>query len=390
MSKQTKVSCNPQAIDLKELLEGPPTEFNDGNQKDVPSVTARLLVDSRCHLGECVLYDDKENAILFTSILDRTFHRLSLNNIDTTVNNTTLETFHLPKMLCAFALLETETNTNTNNNNVYLVAWEDGFQFYDLSENQPMSPMSVGEDVNPLGLPDRLNDGRVDPTGKRFICGGCAGNVKEDKSPVTVKVYSCHYDKTNHHLYHTPIVESMRVTNSICWSLDGTTMYLADSPTLQIHQYDYNCHHNQDEEEKEKEGFVKNTKETQPGKKKGLISNKRHFHDKSVGFADGSVVDAAGYVWNATWRQGAGTGMVQRIDPNSGTVVFTVHLPDTTSEASCCCFGGPNLDILFITTAWENLNPSTEIHAGGLYAVKLPPEMRGNKEQRFIIPDGAI
>jgi L-arabinonolactonase len=97
------------------------------------------------------------------------------------------------------------------------------------------------------------------------------------------------------------------------------------------------------------------------------------------------VVDAQGYIWNATWRQGRGTGMVDRIDPMSGQLVFTVYLPDQTSEASCCCFGGPNFDILFITTAWEHLDPHSEPHAGGLYAVKLPPGMSGCPEKRFLI-----
>ncbi len=103
-----------------------------------------------------------------------------------------------------------------------------------------------------------------------------------------------------------------------------------------------------------------------------------------TGVADGSCVDAQGYVWNATWRQGEGTAMVHRIDPQTGHIVFTVNLPGKTSESSCCCFGGPNLDILFITTAWENLDPSTEVNAGGLYAVKLPAGVLGNKEKRFI------
>jgi L-arabinonolactonase len=251
-------------------------------------------------------------------------------------------------MVGSFALLETPPEQGA-----YLMAWEDGFQIYNVETNQPWSEMSVGEPVNPLGLPDRLNDGRCDPTGKRFICGGCAGHPNS-----TLKVYQCQYNASQQRLEHTPIVDSIRTTNSICWSLDGKTMYLADSPDLKIHQYDYDM-------------------ET------GTLSNQRHLHNKPTGFADGSCIDAQGYLWNATWRQGQGPGMVDRIDPTTGEVVFRVHLPDSTSEASCCCFGGPNLDILFITTAWEHLDPSTEINAGGLYAVKLPLGMTGIKEKRF-------
>ena len=95
-----------------------------------------------------------------------------------------------------------------------------------------------------------------------------------------------------------------------------------------------------------------------------------------------SVVDSEGFLWNATWREGQGTGMVDRIDPTTGDVVFTVHLPDETSEASCCCFGGSNLDILFFTTAHENIDPESEPHAGGLYAVKLSG-IKGCQEKRF-------
>ena len=112
----------------------------------------------------------------------------------------------------------------------------------------------------------------------------------------------------------------------------------------------------------------------------------RHFFhsDSTTNYFSKSAVDSEGYLWNATWREGEGTGMVDRIDTTTGNVVFTVCLPDETSEASCCCFGGNNLDILFITTARENIDPESEPHAGGLYAVKLPG-IKGCQEKRFKI-----
>lgn len=342
-----------EPIDLLGLLEGPPAVVNVHNvvvEGEIPSLTARLLVDCRCQLGECVLWDDRRDAVVFVNILERSFHRLIVT-IETAAQagtnaTTKLETYTVPKMIGAFALLD--------NHPGYLVAWEDGFQLYDLEGGHELGPMSRGEVVNRSGLPDRLNDGRVDPTGTRFVCGGCAG------FDAPLKVYTCEYDATTNELVHTPLVDEIRVTNSICWSRDGKTMYLSDSPTQQIHQFDYD--------------------------ENGKLSNKRLLHTKPTGNPDGSVVDAQGFLWNATWRQGAGTAMVDRIDPYTGEVVFSVLLPDNTSEASCCCFGGPNLDILFITTAFEYLDPATEPHAGGLYAVKLPPGMSGRKESRFNVP----
>mmetsp|Transcript_12907 Transcript_12907/g.25837 ORF Transcript_12907/g.25837 Transcript_12907/m.25837 type:complete len:331 (-) Transcript_12907:70-1062(-) len=327
-------------------------------------MTARLLVDCRCHLGECVIWDDRQNAVLFTSILDRKFHKLILSD-DT--ENVQLESYELPKMLGAFGLLDVDVRSKDNDNDNdndnkhhpgYIVAWEDGFQLYDLERGTAIGPMSRGETVNRSGLPNRLNDGRVDPTGKRFVCGGMAASPD-----LPLKVYKCEYDydsstSTAQGLKHSVLYDKILVTNSICWSLSGKEMYLADSPCRNIRKLEYDL-------------------------KEGTISNEKVLHTKRTGFPDGSVVDSQGFLWNATWRQGEGTGMVDRIDPNTGDVVFTVNLPDETSEASCCCFGGEDLDILFITTAHENIDPDSEPHSGGLYAVKLPSGMTGCREKRF-------
>jgi L-arabinonolactonase len=201
------------------MLHGPPATLNE----DQVSVTARLVVDYRCRLGECVLWDDRTNSVLFTSILDQTFHKLQLNSNPTTAD---LQTYQLPRMLCAFGLLENDSS------NAYLLTWEDGFQLYNLEENVALSDMSVGEVVDPLGLPDRLNDGQCDPTGNYFIYGGHTGS----NSGQHLKVYKCEYDSEAKQLKHTPVVDAILTTNSICWSNDSKLMYLADSPTLQIHQ----------------------------------------------------------------------------------------------------------------------------------------------------------
>ena len=328
------VTPSSKPIGLKDLLDGPPAPLDD----DGKSVTAKLLVDCRCNLGECILYDDDKEQILFTDILGRKFHRLSLKDPEEAQE---LETFTLEKMLCAFALRETAEPG-------LLCAWEDGFQLYDFDQAKALGPYSQGEKVDNQGLPDRLNDGRVDPTGRFFVCGGHSPKGND------LKVYRC--SMTNGLLHHEPVVDKINTTNSICWSLDGKTMYLANSPELKIFKHDYND---------------------------GTLSKKTKLHDKPEGFPDGSCVDSEGYIWNAVWMDGKRPGEIQRIDPHNGEIVFRVKLPDNTSETSCCCFGGKNLDILFITSAWENLNPSTEPHAGGIYAVKLNG-IKGCPEARFL------
>lgn len=199
-----------------------------------------------------------------------------------------------------------------------------------------------------------MNDGRVDPSGQRFIAGGYYG----EQQGTSMKVFCCE-QLPDGSLHHKCIIEPVRVSNSICWSLCGSVMYFADSPTKQIVRYDYDM-------------------------ERGEVSNKKLLHEYSIdeySVPDGSCVDAEGYLWNAVWRKGAGPGMVQRIDPNSQKVVFTVHMPDTTSQVTCCCFGGKDMNILFITSAAESRDATQEPHAGGLYAVKLP--FRGRKESRL-------
>ena len=322
---------------VKEVLDGPAARAISNE------VTANLIADLHCQLGEGILYDDVTDTILFTDILGKSFHKLHLSS-------GSMSTFQVPKMLASFALLPQEQKG-------YLCAWEDGFQLYDIQNGNPLSEMSIGEDVNPTKLPTRLNDGRCDREGRRFICGGFNGDIPGE----TMKVYKCEYldstDLQKPQLTHKPIVDQVEVTNSICFSLNGNIMYMADSPTQQIHAYTYN-------------------------KATGLLSNKTFLHTKPSEVPDGSCVDAEGYLWNAVWRGGAGPSFVHRVHPTSGDIVFTVHMPDATSQVSCCCFGGSNLDVLFITTAAVSTDLSKEQNAGGLYAVKLG--FQGLKEARFL------
>jgi L-arabinonolactonase len=136
-------------------------------------------------------------------------------------------------------------------------------------------------------------------------------------------------------------------------------MYLADSPTRKIFVYAYDA-------------------ET------GTLSDKKLVHERAEGdnsVPDGSCVDSEGYLWNAVWRHDDRPSCVQRIDPSSGRVVFTVHIPDSTGQVSCCCFGGENMDILFITSAATGKDKKKQPHAGALYAAKVP--FRGRKEPRL-------
>lgn len=323
----------------------PPPPFQRGG-----STTATLLLPSHNILGECILYDDDTNHILWTDIDGKEFHKLDLSNGSHTF-------ISLPKMLCAFALRPKDEKG-------FLFAWEDGFQLYDVENTEELSDMSIGEDVNPDKLPTRLNDGRVDPNGKYFLCGGYYGDIEGQY----MKVFKCslgqeqegkaeNKEEKKPILHHEAVVQKIQVTNSICWSPDGQTMYLADSPSKTIFKYDYNSSN-------------------------GTLSDQKvPLSIMEQGVPDGSCVDANGNIWNALWRNGAGSSKVQCIDPNTGDVIYTVNMPDSTSQITCCCFGGPDLDVLFISTAHINRDKEKEPNGGCVYAVKL--DVKGCLEKRF-------
>mmetsp|Transcript_26545 Transcript_26545/g.40755 ORF Transcript_26545/g.40755 Transcript_26545/m.40755 type:complete len:181 (+) Transcript_26545:120-662(+) len=178
-----------------------------------------------------------------------------------------------------------------------------------------------------------------------------------------MQVFKCERMQDKNKLVHSQILPRIQITNSICFHPNGNIMYITDGPTRKIRSYPYD-------------------KET------GTLdeSSSLFVHEtRKGGYPDGSCVDQEGYIWNALWSEQGQPGLVNRIDPSTGRVVFTVHVGNnttTTSQVSCCCFGGPDLDILFVTSAAVGTDPEKEPNAGALYAVKLP--FKGRKESRFV------
>ncbi|MGH8721152.1 MAG: SMP-30/gluconolactonase/LRE family protein, partial [Burkholderiales bacterium] len=109
----------------------------------------------------------------------------------------------------------------------------------------------------------------------------------------------------------------------------------------------------------------------------GAATRERVFADTGKGRPDGSCVDADGCLWNADY----GASRVVRYTP-AGKVDRTFELPAT--NVTCCCFGGSDLDTLYITTATQRLTPeqlAQQPLAGSLFALR--PGARGLAESRF-------
>ncbi len=109
------------------------------------------------------------------------------------------------------------------------------------------------------------------------------------------------------------------------------------------------------------------------------MSGRRVFATTTApAFPDGSTVDAEGCLWNAEFNG----GRVVRYAPD-GRIDRVIDL--ATHRPTCCTFGGPNLDILYITTASQQMSPdelAKQPLAGSLLAVDAG--VRGLVEPRFL------
>jgi L-arabinonolactonase len=220
-----------------------------------------------------------------------------------------------------------------------LIAFDRGLSFYDL-ETQAEQRI---HDVEPDLPTTRLNDGRCDRQG-RFVVGGFDSSEKGLSS-----AYRLDADLSLHRLFG-----GLSSANSTCFSIDGKTMYYADTPQAAIWAFDYDT-------------------ET------GTPSRRRVFCDFSgqPGLPDGSVVDAEGYLWNAQWNG----SRVARCRPD-GSVDRVIQTP--CLNPTSCAFGGRDLDVLFITTSRLTLSDEqvkAQPSAGALLAVR--PGVKGMVESKF-------
>jgi sugar lactone lactonase YvrE len=147
----------------------------------------------------------------------------------------------------------------------------------------------------------------------------------------------------------------VHISNGIGWSPDGETMYYTDSPRQVIYAYDF-----------------------EPGS--GAISNRRVFvrTPESEGVPDGLAVDSEGCVWSARWDG----WRVTRYDPE-GQVEREIRLP--VARPTSCAFGGENLDELFVTSAWIDVDEQArreQPHAGDLFRIRTG--VRGQAEPLFL------
>jgi len=165
----------------------------------------------------------------------------------------------------------------------------------------------------------RFNDGKCDPRGRLF-----AGTISDTRTPGDANCYR--FDQAfNYETVVTGVVNS----NGLCWSPDHKVFYYIDTATRKIDAFDYDI-------------------ET------GSITNRRTVVDipetMGIGKPDGMTIDNDGMLWTGMW----GGASVCRWNLQTGELIGKVEIP--CPNVTSCCFGGENLDELYITTPRKGLN----------------------------------
>jgi sugar lactone lactonase YvrE len=278
-------------------------------------VEVTCVADARAALGESTFWDPVQQVLWWLDIWGPTIHRYNpATNAD--------DTWTAPEYLGCLA---------TRASGGLVVSMASGFFFFDPGTGT-FDPIVDPEADQPDA---RFNDGKTDRQGRFW--SGSMFEAPGRKSWPAGSLWRLDADHTAHKLF-SGVVSS----NGLAWSPDSKTMYFTDSASPIVRAYDFD-----------------------PAT--GEIENERVFFDVSSEgkLIDGSTVDADGCYWTTLPL----VSKVCQYDPD-GKLMRTILLP--TDLPTCCEFGGPDLDVLYVTSAVLN-RPAEHFrdqqYPGGLFAI---------------------
>lgn len=175
---------------------------------------------------------------------------------------------------------------------------------------------------------NRMNDGKCAPDGSFW-----AGTMARDNTPGAGTLYRLEPDGGVR-----PILCGLTVSNGLGWATEGDRMYFIDTVTQGV-----------------------DIVEPAPGS--GWRRQEFVRIPRTAGVPDGLCVDAEGNVWVAMCFG----GQVLCFAP-SGEHIATVRVPAELTTS--VCFGGPELDRLYITTGRVGLSAeqlAAQPHAGSVF-----------------------
>ncbi len=272
-------------------------------------------------LGEGPIWDVNEARLYWIDVYGGTIFR-------STADGQEIRMTMFPGHLTSLALRAGGGAVVTSGTRIHFVDLESG-------DNEVVFDAAAGPGLS-------FNDGKVDRQG-RFVTGIADGGLMEPSAAELVdaidlpgRLYRLDNDRKGHQM-----ADGIGVTNGPCFSPDGTTLYCGDSWPRRIYAFDYDAITGQATNRRTVCEF---DRDTAPG---------------ANAVPDGATVDREGYIWVAVFSGGE----VRRYAPD-GTLDRRVSMPFTSPTS--VAFGGPDLDVLFVTSMGDANYPGHVLPAGPL------------------------
>lgn len=311
--------------------------FNPGNAQVQHAgkhtrAAAGLLVDSRCVLGEGILWCDRRQVAWWTDIQSSRLWRYRPAGEETS-------SWRLPDRLGCMALCESGRLLLGLARGLYSLDVDD------IESSEVLNPHKLA-DVPVAASTVRVNDGRADRMGN-FVFG----TMNEGPH---VPRFGRFYQYSHRHGLRPLPLEPVAIANSVCFGLEGDLLYYCDSSRRRIMRCAYDA-------------------------KTATVGSAEIFaRIERPAEPDGATLDRDGRLWSAQW--GAGRIVCHGHD---GKIESIVEVP--VSNPTCLAFSGPSLDRILITTARQGLDElqlQQQPHAGGVHAACIAGAV-GLPESRF-------
>lgn len=274
------------------------------------------IVDCKNSLGECCFWDPRDKRLWWTDIEGRSIYRL--NSDDTVVE------FPLPDR-AGFVLPRQDPG--------FVVGFPNWLALADQKLENFERLHGIETDIPET----RINDATVDPFGG-IVFGTFNENPDKSARRPNASVYRLAPDGSVEKLFG-----GITVTNGLEFSLDGRTMYFADTGDGVIRRYNVGD-----------EFSTLNEIEPLAGP------------DIASGMPDGATIDSDGNYWNArVWGS-----CVISLDRH-GNLVQNIELP--VKGPTCVAFGGNDLKDVYITSLRTRHSDADLVKsplAGGLFKAR--------------------
>ncbi len=277
------------------------------------------VLESKPTIGEVPVWSGEESSMYWIDVYAGLLNRTHVDSGETT-------TWSVSETIGCYGLIEGEAAA--------LVALQSGIYRLDFGTGGLEKKFDPPYDASRF----RFNDGRTDKRGRFWV-----GNMplKSLEGPMPIGESAFWYVNGAELRFG---VDKMTIANGIAFNSDGSVLYLADDPSQSVLAFDYN-------------------NET------GETSNRRPFATVPGGVTlDGAAVNTDDNYWIALPRQGT----IAKFRPD-GTLDRIIKSP--TARPAMVCFGGPDLDQLYVTTMTRNY-PSEEALkadplAGAMFRVRV-------------------